>query len=108
MKPIVIIESPYAGRLEFNRNYLRDALRDSILRGEAPFTSHAIYPLALNDTIPGERKLGLELGYEFWRAADLIAFYIDHGMSKGMRAAEQEAIKRGMVVEYRKLSIPSV
>lgn len=41
----VIIESPYAGNVEANATYLRRCLRDSLLRGEAPFASHAIYTL---------------------------------------------------------------
>lgn len=38
----VIIESPYHGNVERNLRYLRACLRDSLLRGEAPFASHGL------------------------------------------------------------------
>ena len=33
----VIIESPYAGDVEKNLRYLRAAMHDCLMRGEAPF-----------------------------------------------------------------------
>ena len=38
---LVVVESPYAGDVEANLAYLRRAMRDCLLRGEAPFASHA-------------------------------------------------------------------
>lgn len=83
----VIIESPYAGDLARNRAYLGRCIRDSILRGENPYASHAIIPLGLNDANPEERQIGIELGYDEWRFADAVVFYTDYGMSNGMQAA---------------------
>ncbi len=40
---LVIIESPYAGAVETNVAYARAAVRDSLLRGEAP--SRAIFSI---------------------------------------------------------------
>ena len=39
----MILESPYAGRVEENVAYARAAVRDSLLRGEAPIASHLLY-----------------------------------------------------------------
>lgn len=48
---LVIIESPYAGDVDRNLEYLRAAMRDCLKRGEAPFASHALYtqPGVLDD-----------------------------------------------------------
>ena len=104
-KLLVQIESPFAGD-ESNKDYLHAALHDSLLRGEAPFASHAIYTLpgVLDDTIPEERKLGMEAGFAYLRNADLVAVYIDKGISKGMEAGIERASALGIPVEYRKLS----
>ncbi len=104
-KLLVQIESPFAGD-ESNKDYLHAALHDSLLRGEAPFASHAIYTLpgVLDDTVPEERKLGMEAGFAYLRNADLVAVYIDKGISKGMEAGIERASALGIPVEYRKLS----
>jgi len=60
----VILESPYAGDVATNVAYARRALRDCLLRGEAPFASHLLYtqPGVLDDTLPDERACGIEAG----------------------------------------------
>ena len=37
---LVVVESPYAGDVETNVRYARAAIRDCLMRGEAPFASH--------------------------------------------------------------------
>jgi hypothetical protein len=56
----VVIESPYAGDVERNLRYVRACMRDCLLRGEAPYASHALYtqPDVLCDEIPEERQYG--------------------------------------------------
>ena len=99
----VIIESPYAGDVERNITYLRACLRDSLLRGEAPFASHALYtqPGVLDDNLPTERKLGIEAGFVHWTGAKAIVFYIDLGMSPGMQSALRQARVWRKRIEYR-------
>lgn len=64
----VILESPYAGDtaedVERNLTYAREALRDSLLRGEAPIASHLLYTQkgVLDDRIREERGLGIAAG----------------------------------------------
>ena len=67
MRPVVL-ESPYAGNVEENVAYARAAIRDSLLRGEAPIASHLLYtqPGILKDDVPDERQLGIEAGLA-WR-----------------------------------------
>lgn len=90
----VIIESPYAGDLDRNLEYLRLTIRDSVRRGEAPFASHRMYPGALDDNLPVEHRAGILCGFVWWEVADFIAFYIDYGFSPGMEEARRQAVLR--------------
>ncbi|GEM_PF-6649561 len=62
----VIIESPFKGETPVeeadNIAYAREAMRDSLYRGEAPFASHLLYPQALDDGDERERSMGIEAG----------------------------------------------
>ena len=105
MNRIIILESPYAGDVSRNVHYARRAMRDSILRGEAPFASHLLYtqPGILNDKLEFERTLGINLGYSFWKNADRMVVYIDYGISPGMKKAVELWSVRGIPIEYRKI-----
>jgi hypothetical protein len=89
----VIVESPYRGDsyadLDRNIAYLRLCMRDCLLRGEAPYASHALYtqPGVLDDTVAADRELGIAAGLSWHEVADSIVFYTDLGWSTGMKAA---------------------
>ena len=102
-KPIVIIESPYAGDVKRNELYARRCMKDSLLRGEAPFISHLLYTQVLDDTKPEERKMGMEAGFAFYRAADYSVVYQDYGISGGMKAGIEVAKSMGRKIEYREI-----
>ena len=63
---IVIIESPFKGNTPAeeaeNIAYAKEAMRDSLYRGEAPFASHLLYPQMLDDADEDERRMGIEAG----------------------------------------------
>jgi len=80
----IIIESPFAGDTEKNKEYLALCFADSLARGEAPYASHALYTQFLDDNDPEQRKQGIECGQAWGKQADLIAVYTDHGISDGM------------------------
>lgn len=103
----VIIESPYAGDIEKNLEYARACVKDSLLRGEAPIASHLLYTQdgILDDTNPEERRHGIDAGLAWKDVADIHAFYIDHGMSTGMKYAFEQADFKKVVVEYRRLKL---
>jgi hypothetical protein len=103
-KPIVVIESPFAGDVPRNIAYVRACIQDSLGRGEAPVASHLLYtqPGVLDDDKPEERKLGMEAGWEFMRVASRVVFYTDLGMSEGMQAAMRRAEALGVPTEERK------
>lgn len=109
----VLIESPYAGRgdnaekdREKNLEYLRAAMRDCFMRGEAPFASHGLYtqPGVLDDDVPDERSLGIEAGLVWGQQAEKTVVYTDRGVSTGMRYGIENALKSGRRVEVRTLA----
>lgn len=102
---LVVIESPYAGEVERNLAYARAAMRDSILRGEAPIASHLLYTQRgiLDDNDPIERATGIEAGLVWSRHAEKAVFYIDLGWSGGMTAARSRHLDEGREIEERSL-----
>ncbi len=100
---LVIIESPYAGEVQLNVEYARAALRDSLARGEAPFASHLLYTQVLDDLVPEQRSQGIAAGFAWGQRAALHAFYVDRGISGGMRSALARVLDEGLAYEFRSL-----
>lgn len=102
-RPLVILESPYAGDIDRNIKYARACVRHSILLGEAPIASHLLYtqPGILRDEVMHERELGIAMGLAWLQRADLHVFYTDYGMSRGMTHAEEISKASGVRVEHR-------
>jgi hypothetical protein len=102
---LVIVESPYAGDVEKNVRYARAALRDCLLRGEAPFASHLLYTQegVLDDNVPNERKHGIDAGLEWGDLADATVVYTDLGTSRGMKHGIERAQHVNRPIEYRTL-----
>lgn len=101
---MVIIESPFAGDIKTNRQYAVSALRDSLLRGEAPFASHLLYTEALDDNIPEERVIGILAGLEIGKYATKTVVYQDLGISNGMKYGIERAEQEGREIEYRSIT----
>lgn len=101
MHDFVILESPFAGDVATNRAYAIQCLRDSLLRGEAPFASHLLYTEALDDTLPVERAMGIEAGLAIGKHAAKTVVYTDRGISRGMQYGIDRAISEKRPVEYR-------
>ena len=111
----VIIESPFAGRgdrhsirerdREDNIEYARTAMRDSILRGEAPFASHLLYTQdgILDDSIEAERKIGIACGAMWRQRALKTIFYTDREWSPGMIEALRYVLLHSMSFKLRSL-----
>lgn len=104
---LVIIESPYAategGTVADHETYARRAMVDSLARGEAPYASHLLYtqPGVLDDTDPAQRRQGITAGFAWGALADVVAVYVDYGLTLGMDAGVRRARLAGQVVEYR-------
>lgn len=101
----VVIESPYKGNVERNVKYAKEAVLDSLRRGEAPFASHLLYTQVLDDQNPKEREAGISAGLEYHKhgRADIVAFYADLGFSEGMKRALKSAIEESVEIEIRSL-----
>lgn len=107
-RPLVIIESPWAGLGAGERalSYLRQCLRDSLSRQEIPWASHAMlaHTRALYEEDADQRLEGLEVNREMIRCySSFIALYVDHGISPGMRMAQRWAAMHGKKIVERKI-----
>ena len=106
---LVLIESPFRGEshdtTRENILYARLCVRDSVVRGEAPWASHLFYTQAgiLNDTIEGDRMKGMNAGLAWGAMAETSAFYTDRGFSSGMKYGMDHAREVGRNIEIRTL-----
>lgn len=89
----VIVESPYAGDILRNIAYARLACWWCLKNGMAPFASHLLYTQMLDDSIEGERELGMGAGMAWRHGAQLTIAFIDFGISSGMKAGMSHARK---------------
>ena len=103
MKLAVII-SPYSGDVEDNVAYARACVFDAITQGHLPFASHLFYTQVLDDNNPEHRKMGMSLGHEMIRRADLALVYLDRGKSDGMKEDIAFAHKHRTPIEEHWLS----
>lgn len=108
IRPLVGIETPWKGLGAGYKaeRYLRNALRDSLARGELPWASHCMLAQsrALYDEDLDQREEGLLVNQAFIQGyATCIVFYVDHGMSEGMERAWIWAGMYGKSREKRKL-----
>ena len=100
---LVVIESPYKGKVKQNVAYAQKCMSDSLLRGECPFASHLLYTQVLDDTVPELRSMGMSRAFAWYPHADLMAIYIDKGISNGMKMGMEVAEKLGIEMVYRTL-----
>jgi len=108
MKRVVIespLNAPTPEGFEANRQYARACARDCLHRGESPYASHLFFdqPGILDDTKPEERELGIKAGFAWGEAAELVAVYVDRGISGGMQRGIARAKDAKQPVEYRSL-----
>ncbi|MDN5819127.1 MAG: hypothetical protein L0H36_01145 [bacterium] len=103
----VQFESPFGAETaeDVLRNvaYAYIGMRDSLLRGEAPFASHLLYTQMLDDQDKLEREIGIEAGLEIGKWAVRTVVYEDLGISRGMHYGIENANKLSRPVEYRRL-----
>jgi hypothetical protein len=105
----VILESPYAADtpdgINENIEYARRAIRDCLVRDDAPIASHLLFtqPGILRDEVPDERALGMKAGMTWTPVAEAVVVYTDRGVTRGMKAGIARAERAGIPVEYRTL-----
>ena len=87
---LIYVASPYAGDVEKNVEYAKQACRTVMESGYAFFAPHLLYPAVLNDSVPEERQAGIEMGLTLlYRCDELWAF--GPTVSSGMQAEIAEA-----------------
>lgn len=101
------LRAPTPGGVEEHKVYARAAMRNSLLRGESPVATHLLYTQVLEDDIPAERAAGMIAAEGIIVRADLLAVYIDAGISDGMRSEITKACAAGVRVVFRTLKKPS-
>lgn len=105
----VLLESPYAGDVARNIRYAEACMLDSLKRGEAPLLGHLLYTRVLDDLVPAQRAQGIAAHLAWMSRVDAVVFYLDLGMSSGMRAALSQALDHAVAcrvpvpTEFRQL-----
>lgn len=94
----VCIESPLAGDFATNIAYARACLRYCLGQGVSPYASHLLLPQVYNDLSPEQREAGIEAGLAMGNLCDERWFFVDLGISSGMRRAKDVAHARGQWV----------
>ena len=102
---LIYVASPYAGDVERNVEYARQACRTVMECGHAFFAPHLLYPSVLNDAVPEERQAGMDMGLAMlFRCDELWVFgpHISSGMQTEIAEAERMRIPvRRMEIEER-------
>lgn len=101
--PRVCIESPLRGDVGTNLLYADCCIFDSLVRDEAPFAGHLLYPRVLDDTQLYDRERGINAHLAWLRRCDMVAVYLDRGLSHGMAEAVELAQRLRIQVVERKL-----
>ena len=88
--PLVFICSPFAGDMELNTTKAQGYSRFAIRNGYIPFAPHLLFPQFLDDTVKGQRELGLFCGMVFLskcREVWVFGENITEGMSREIAKA---------------------
>lgn len=89
LKVKIYVASPYRGEtseiVRRNVRYVLDICREIAYMGHYPFAPHLHDPQFLEDNVPKERAMGLASGKAWLEACDGVIFFIDRGMSDGMK-----------------------
>jgi hypothetical protein len=115
---LTLVESPFAGRspacsggeecrktdLAYNVKYVRALCLYLARRGDAPYASHVFCTEFLDDTVPEQRSMGIEIGLAWGSRAALTVVGVDRGISAGMRYGIERARAEKRPVEWLSLS----
>lgn len=94
---LVYIASPYAGDVERNVAFAKEACRFAAAQGCTPVAVHLLYPQFLDDGVPQEREAGLKMGRRVLAACD--EFWLcGERLSAGMQAEKAEAERLGIPI----------
>lgn len=100
---LIFVASPYAGDVEKNIEYAKEACRYVLNEGNAFFCPHLLYPQILDDNILEERKLGIKMGKEFLNQCDELWVFgknITNGMFEEIEFARRKGILIRRIMEF--------
>lgn len=100
---LIYVASPYAGDVEANVEYAKQACRTVMESGNAFFAPHLLYPSILDDAVPSERQLGIDMGLTMLSKCDEL-WWFGPRISAGMQAEMEEAERIGIPVRRMEIS----
>lgn len=99
---LIYVASPYAGDIEKNTEFAKKACRHAMEQGYAFFAPHLLYPSILNENVPEQRQLGIDMGLTMLAHCDELWCYgdrISHGMMMEIEEAQSLGIPVRRVME---------
>lgn len=93
----VYIASPLRGDIETNVRRANGYCRFAAKQGVIPIAPHAMFAGFLDDTIPEERQIGIDMGLELLKLCDEVWVFGDR-ISEGMFAEIKSALELGIQV----------
>nr|WP_326183644.1 DUF4406 domain-containing protein [uncultured Oscillibacter sp.] len=101
---LIYVASPYAGDVKRNLEYAKAACRIVMDSGRAFFAPHLLYPGLLDDRIPQERQLGMDMGHTVLARYDEL-WVFGSTVSPGMRTEMEEAERLGIPIRKMELEV---
>ncbi|MGL4792077.1 MAG: DUF4406 domain-containing protein [Anaerotignaceae bacterium] len=99
---IIYVASPYAGDIEKNIEFAKRGCVFVKEQGHTFFCPHLLYPTILNENIPQERQLGLDMGIAMLKCCDELWCFgerISQGMANEIEQAQSLNIPIFRVLE---------
>ena len=87
---LIYVASPYAGDVERNVEYAKQACRTVMESGHCFIAPHLLYPSVLDHMVPEERQAGIEMGLTLLHRCDEV-WAFGPVVSSGMQAEIAEA-----------------
>ena len=97
---IIYICSPLKGDIQQNLENALEYCRRVTFEGNVPIAPHAYFTSFLDDRIPQERKVGMEMGMEVLKHADELHVF-GNVISEGMKNEITYAEENGIPITYR-------
>ena len=92
---LIYVASPYAGDMEMNTEFAKEACRLVMNEGHAFFAPHLLYPQVLDEGSPADRQLGLDMGMEVLGWCDELWVFgnaVSPGMAQEIIMAQKSEI----------------
>lgn len=104
---LTYICSPLRGNVEENIRKANEYSRQAALQGDCPVAPHCLFTQYLNDGIPEERRLGVNMGLDLLSRCNKLLVCGDT-ITEGMKEEISEAFKLGIPVKSTCLSMEQI